>query len=95
MKVFTSFCKLLGIRLKRGKTEVGRRITFIGMEVFSPGRDNDVKLSVDLTSPKQQKWDNRISEFLAAGAISHKELELLTGRLSFSKPPFLGGSAVP
>ena len=36
VKLFTSFCRLLGVRLKRKKTDAGRRITFLGLEGFSP-----------------------------------------------------------
>ena len=90
VKVFTSFCKLLGIRLNRKKTEVGRRITFLDMEGFPPGRDNGMKLSIDLAASKKQKWDKRISEFLAAWSISHKELGSLAGRLSFSQTAICG-----
>ena len=90
VRVFTSFCRMLGIRLKRKKTEVGRRITFLGLEGFFPGRDNSMLLSVDLTESKKRKWAERISEFLDAGVISHQELESLNGRLSFSQTSVFG-----
>ena len=32
VRVFTSFCRTVGIKLKRKKTEVGRRIAFLGLE---------------------------------------------------------------
>ena len=60
--VFTSFCRMLGIMLKRSNTEVGRRITFLGMEGFLPGRGNNMILSVDITDSKKRKWVDRISE---------------------------------
>ena len=90
VKVFTSFCRVLGIRLKRKKTEVGRRLTFLGLEGFFPVRDNGMLLSVDLTDGKKRKWADRISQFLDAGMISHKELESLNGRLSFSQTSIFG-----
>ena len=47
-------------------------------------------LSVDLKGSKKGKWAERISQFHEAGLISHKELESITGRLSYSQTSIFG-----
>ena len=89
VRVFTSFCRALGIKLKRKKTDVGRRITFLGMDGFFPGRDNGKTPSVDLADSENRKWAERIPDVIEAGAISHNELEpspavCLSRKLPFS-----------
>ena len=49
-----------------------------------------MKLPIDLTASEKRKWAKRISGFISAGAISHKELEFIAGRLSFSHTAIFG-----
>ena len=47
-------------------------------------------LPIDLTDEKKQSWASLIGEFLASERIPHKELDSLTGRLSFAQTSIFG-----
>ena len=76
MGVFTSFCKALRAGLKRKKPDVGRRITFLGLEGVFAGRDNGMTLSADPAESKKRIWAARISGFIDAGVISRRNWNL-------------------
>ena len=55
-----------------------------------PSPASNMLLSVDLPDAKKVSWIARIEQFTQAGQIGHKELESLTGRLSFSQTSIFG-----
>ena len=65
LAALTDFGHILGIILKDDKTELGRLISFLGLEGHLPGPDNDMTLSVDLTDEKKRNWAGKLEEFLA------------------------------
>lgn len=90
LAVFTRFCELLGIRLKRAKSEVGPVITFLGLQGTFPSKSNGSSLSICLPIPKKKAWAALIASYLAQNRLSYQELEKLIGRLSFSQTMLFG-----
>ena len=54
MAVFSRFCEIMGITLKPGKSEVGAKITFIGLLGWFPSAENGCALHISL-SPGREK----------------------------------------
>ena len=90
LAVFTSFCDILGIRLKPGKSEVGSRIAFIGLRGWFPRRENDLALHISLPGGKRAAWAALLDDFIRTRSIKRQELEKLIGRLSFSQTLLFG-----
>ena len=90
LNTFRKFCRIIVFVLRKDKTELGKEITFLGLRGTFPSPQTDMLLSVDLTAEKKAAWASRIDDILEAGAISHGELEALTGRLSFSQTSIFG-----
>ena len=63
LHVFTLFCSKLGIALRTAKSEVGRRVTFLGLEGDFPCEADNYTLSARLTSDKAEAWAGQISSF--------------------------------
>ena len=89
-KVSPIFFRLVGFPLHRKKTKIGRNAIAISLEGAAPGRGNGMRLSVDSPGSKTELRPRRISDFITAGWIPHKELEPLTGRLSCSRNSIFG-----
>ena len=53
-----------------GKSEFGRRATYLGLEGDFPRTSNNFRLSANLTPEKAKNWTNQIGTFLKDGAIS-------------------------
>ena len=87
---FTSWCEMMGIGLKVKKSEVGPKITFLGLQGFSPSHHNGWKLQVSLTPEKASKWTAIIRGHLKSGIISSHELDKLIGKLCFSQTCLFG-----
>ena len=85
LEVFSSFCSLLGITLKPGKSEVGPSVTFLGLRGSFPSCDNRFRLGISLPPEKATKWADLIASFIKAKSISLQQLESLIGKLSFSQ----------
>ena len=47
-------------------------------------------LQLELTDTKKEKWAAKLEGYIAAGSIPHKEIESLTGRLSYSQNSIFG-----
>ena len=90
LEVFSEFCRIIGVHLKADKTELGEGVTFLGLWGQFPSPASNMLLSVDLPEAKKAAWSARIEQFIHAGQIGHKELESLTGRLSFSQTSIFG-----
>ena len=60
-------------------------LAFLGLVGDFPAPDSGVVLSVSLTGEGKSLRADRLGAFLRVGHIQHKELESLTGRMSFSK----------
>ena len=85
LDVFTRFCSTLGFQLKPGKSEVGSRVTFLGLLGSFPAKTNSFKLGISLPEEKASHWAALIQEHIKARSISHQQLEKLIGKLSFSQ----------
>ena len=90
LATLTDFSHILGIILKDDKTELGRRISFLGLSGHFPGPVNDMTPSVDLADGGKLNWAEKLEAFLARGSIAQKELESVTGRMSFSQTSIFG-----
>ena len=87
---FTEFCRILMVLLKKEKSGIACQLSFLGSVGDFPAPDNDMALSFSLADEKKSLWAARIGEFLKVGRTIRKELESLTGRLSFSKTAVFG-----
>ena len=90
LQVFTTFCSLLGIRLKEGKSEIGPRVTFIGLSGCFPGRHNGYTLHISVPDEKREARAALLRDYLRKGCIPHHELGKLIGRRSFSQTLLFG-----
>ena len=91
---FSLFCSKLGIKLQIEKSEVGRMVTFLGLEGDFPCEANNFRLSVTLTKEKAKIWTNRIRTYLKTGAISPKSWGSLSGRWASPRETSSGNSPV-
>ena len=90
LATFTAFCSKLGVKLKVEKSEVGQKVTFLGLLGHFPCRDNNFQLSVTLTPDKALKWVTEIKGFIRDRSISSHDLEKLIGKLGFSQTSLFG-----
>ena len=90
LAVFSHFCEKLGFRTKPGKSAVGNRIVFLGLLGAFPTKGGKFQLSISLTDEKRSKWAAPLASYLKAGAISHRCLEKLLGRLGFPQTSLFG-----
>ena len=90
LDTFVEFCTTLGVHLKTRKTEVGWRIAFLGLEGSFPSPANGMTLSIRLPPSKAKTWTSMIERIITTGSISHKELESVIGRLSFTQTSVFG-----
>ena len=90
LQTFTRWCELLGIQLKKKKSETGEKITFLGLLGTFPDPTRKQKLRVTLTPEKADKWSKAIRNVLHVGSISSQELEKLIGKLCFSQTCLFG-----
>ena len=88
--VFSQFCETIGISLKPGKSEVGSKITFLGLIGRFPTADNKYTLHISLPEEKRRAWAALPADFICERSVSRQELGKLTGRLSFSQTPLFG-----
>ena len=88
--VFSDFPNTLGNWLKGDKTDLGRQLVFLGLQGNFPGPETDALLRVKLPGDKKNYCSDRIEDFLHAGSVTHKELESLVGRLSYSQTSIFG-----
>ena len=90
LRAFSSFCRMVGVRLKEKKTEIGREIVFLGLRGSFPCPDNGMELLISLPETKRVRWCKAVRSYLAKGSITHSELDSLTGKLSFSQTSVFG-----
>ena len=90
LRTFESFCETLGIRLKVAKTELGTRLTFLGLKGNFPRPSNGMTLSIRLPKKKAAAWAMSIAAHASCGKISHADLESVIGRLSFTQTSVFG-----
>ena len=64
LRTFRRFCKLLGIALKSGKSEVGHAVTFLCLKGSSPPEDPNSRLWISLPSDKASKRADSIREII-------------------------------
>ena len=85
LRTFRAVSHLVGVVLGKRKTDLGRMVAYIGLEGTFPSPDSDMLLRLELTAAKKEKWAAHLDRYIATGSIPHKELESLTGRLSYSQ----------
>ena len=90
LSTFKRFCGLIGVRLKEEKAKPGTVTTFLGLDGAFPCPSTGMTLQINLTSEMKRIWAGGIRLFITTGRIQSKELESLTGRLSFSQTSVFG-----
>ena len=91
LEISTIFCQLLGISLKKAKSQVGEMIVFLGMEGAFPSPANAMRLPARLHPEKASKWIDTTKLFLQQGRVGHRDLESLIGlELGFSQTFLFG-----
>ena len=90
LQTFTLFCDKLGISLKLEKTELGQRVTFLGLSGAFPRKDNKWLLQVSLPAEKASKWATEILGHIKTGSILSAPLEKLICKLGFSQTNLFG-----
>ena len=90
LHTLTAFCTKLGIKLKEEKSEVGQKVSFLGLLGHFPCQSNNFQLSVTLTPEKASKWVAEIRGFIRNRSISSHELDKLIGKLGFSQTSLFG-----
>ena len=80
--------RIIGRIHPKAQTELGRQVTCLGPNGESPSPESDMLLRLEMSASKKGELPSRTDEYTAAGAIPHKELDSLKGRLSYPKPPF-------
>ena len=85
LEIFTRFCDLLGIRLKRAKSEVGPSVTFLGLMGSFPSQATNFRTGITLPREKAAARADIINAFSKARNIPFQQLEKLIGKLSFSQ----------
>lgn len=84
LRAFSRFCELLGFVRKPGKSAVGNAAVFLGMLGVFPSPGNNGIIAISLPEEKRAKWPHLLESYLQVGSISHRCVEKLIGRLSFS-----------
>ena len=90
LQAFATFCSLLGIRLKEGKSEVGPRVTFLCLSFWFPGRRNNYTVHISLPAGKRGARAALLRDYVRKGCIAHQKLGEIIGRLSFSQTLMFG-----
>ena len=74
LRLFESFCELLGLHLKIEKSKFGNKITFLGVNGEFPSSLNDNIFKLSLPADKVDKWCSIINTMLASKYASHSDL---------------------
>ena len=90
MAAFSRFCETVGITLKAGKSEVGTRVAFLGIQGWFPTAGNRYALHIPLPGGKRKARAALLADYIARRSISHQELAKLIDRLSFSQTLLFG-----
>ena len=90
LETFTEFRRISKGRLKKEKSGLGNQLPFLGLVGDFPAPDNDMTLSASLTDGGGIIMGSRIGDFLKTGRTFRKELDSLTGSLSFSQTSVFG-----
>ena len=80
----------MGVISEGRNTDLGRKLIFLFRDGTIPGPTADMRLSIDLTSDRQELRAGRIGEFLSRGRMSRGELDSLSGRLSLPQTSTIG-----
>ena len=75
LRTFERFCRPIGIKIKKTKTDRRQGIIFLGIRGDFPSPANNMLLSITLPEEKARAWTAMIQRILATGYISHAELE--------------------
>ena len=90
LHAFTTFCQLLGAKLKGPKTEKGPALTFLGIFAQFPDPENGMSLTTSLPKENSSERALKIKACVDTGTIAHKERESLMGKTSFSQTSIFG-----
>ena len=93
LETLTKACRLLGVILKKSKSEWGNPLTFLGLLGHFPNRSNCGALQISLSPGKIAKWTREIEVFLMHGSIPNNDLQKLIGELNFAQSMVFGKCA--
>ena len=93
LETLTGACRLLGVVLKKSKSEWGNPLTFLGLLGHFPNKANGGTLHIALSPDKIIKWTREIEDFLKNGSISNNDLQKLIGKLNFAQSMVFGKCA--
>ena len=79
------FSGRFGSPMKKTKSEVRNQIKFLGLLGSFPDPDYDMRLRITLPQDKIVRWSQIALDHATSGRISHKELEKLIGKLSYTQ----------
>ena len=80
----------LGAPMKTQKSEVDRVVKFLGLLGSFPGIDTDFLLHISLPQDKIVRWSQITLDHMTEGRITHKNLERLVGKLSYTQTSVFG-----
>ena len=80
----------MGFELHGDKFDLGKEVTFLGLLGSFPSTSNGGRLHISLPPVKRKNWSELITSYLKEGRVSHRCLEKLVGRLSFSQTTLFG-----
>ena len=90
LDTFSGSLAILGSDLNNDKSGLGSELNFLGLTGNFPQVSSGMLLRIFLPEDKILTWSAQIDEFTRAGSISHKQLEKLVGRLSFTQTSVFG-----
>ena len=84
------FSGLFGSPMKKIKSEVKNEIKFLGLLGSFPGPEGDMLLRITPPQDKIARWSQIAIDHATSGRASHKDLEKLIGKLSFTQTSAFG-----
>ena len=84
------FSGFFGSPMKRIKSEVKNEIKFLGLLGSFPDPDGDMLLRITLPQDKIERWSKITLDHATSGRASHKDLEKLIGKLSYTQTSVFG-----
>ena len=73
LQSFTTFCQLMGLKLKDPDTGKGTALIFLGVFGEFTGPRSDISLTVSLPREKAIRRGRKIQEFIAKWTVMRKE----------------------
>ena len=90
LETVDTFFNMMGALINKKKTDIGRKVTFLGLRGDFPRPDNGMTLEISLPLEKAKTWSAMIQKIIDLGVVGQKELESIIGRLSFTLTSIFG-----